>query len=88
MGKGLPSLSQALAVVKRRDQWKHSKRKARKEQKEREAGSAAKITRMLLLAAERERSVAFAMGHQERLGAASLVRGLKPEVLRMVLELV
>jgi len=42
----------------------------------------------ILLAAERERSVAFAMGHQERLGAASLVRGLEPEVVRMVLDLV
>ena len=41
-----------------------------------------------LLAAERERSVAFAMGHQERLGVASLVRGLEPDVLRMVLDLV
>ena len=41
MGNGIPSLSQALAVVRRRDQWKHSKRKVRKKQKEREAGSAA-----------------------------------------------
>mmetsp|Transcript_64560 Transcript_64560/g.154012 ORF Transcript_64560/g.154012 Transcript_64560/m.154012 type:complete len:113 (+) Transcript_64560:12-350(+) len=32
------------------------------------------------------RNVAFAMGHHERLGAASLVRGLEPEVLRMVLD--
>ena len=34
----------------------------------------------ILLGAERAREVAFAMGHQERLGAASLVRGLEPEV--------
>jgi ankyrin repeat protein len=41
----------------------------------------------ILLAAERERSMAFAMGHHERLGAASLVLALEPEVLRMVLDL-
>ena len=33
-----------------------------------------------------ERSIAFAMGLQERLGAASVVRGLKTELLRMVVE--
>jgi hypothetical protein len=41
MVKGLPSLSQALAVAQRKDQWKHFKRKVRKEQKRKEAGSAA-----------------------------------------------
>ena len=40
----------------------------------------------VLTAAEQARSLAFAMGLQERLGAASLVRGLDPEVVRMVLE--
>jgi len=38
--------------------------------------------------ARRLRSIAFAMGLQERLGAASVVRGLDPELLRMVVELV
>ena len=46
----------------------------------------------MLVAAEEEaqrlRSIAFAMGLQERLGAASVVRGLEPELLRMVVELV
>ena len=36
--------------------------------------------------AQRLRSIALAMGLQERLGAASVVRGLDPEVLRMVVE--
>jgi len=36
--------------------------------------------------AQRSRSIAFAMGLQERLGAASVVRGLDPELLRMVVE--
>ena len=40
-GKGIQSLSQVLAVAKRRDQWKRSQRKVRKERKERKAGSAA-----------------------------------------------
>ena len=47
---------------------------------------------VMLIAAEEEeqrlRSTAFAMGLEERLGAASLVRGLEPELLRMVVELV
>jgi hypothetical protein len=34
----------------------------------------------------RAKCVAFAMGHQERLGAGSAVRWLDPEVLRVVLE--
>jgi len=34
------------------------------------------------------RSMAFAMGHQERLGAASWVLRLDPELVRMVLDLV
>ena len=34
------------------------------------------------------RSMAFAMGHQERLGVASWVLRLDPELLRMVLDLV
>jgi len=34
------------------------------------------------------KSVAFAMGHHERLGAGSLVERLEPDVVRMVLELV
>ena len=38
--------------------------------------------------AQRLCSIAFAMGLQERLGAASVVRGLDPELLRMVVELV
>ena len=38
--------------------------------------------------ARRLRSIALAMGLQERLGAASVVRGLEPELLRMVVELV
>ena len=38
--------------------------------------------------AQRLRSIAFAMGLQERLGAASVVRGLDPELLHMVVELV
>ena len=37
--------------------------------------------------AQRLRSIAFAMGLQERLGAASVVRGLDPELLHMVDEL-
>ena len=48
--------------------------------------------RAMLVAAEEEaqrlRSTAFAMGLQERLGAASVVLGLEPELLRMVVELV
>jgi len=36
--------------------------------------------------AQRLRSIAFAMGMHERLGAASVVRGLDPELLRMVVE--
>jgi hypothetical protein len=49
--------------------------------------------RAILAAAEEEvprlRSIAFAMGSQERLGAASVVRGLEdPELLRMVVEFV
>ena len=43
---------------------------------------------MRRVAKERVRSVAFAMGLHERLGAKSLVRPLQPEVLRMVLHLV
>ena len=50
------------------------------------AGGHQNVVRMLLVAAEQARSVAFAMGNQERLGAASLVRGLEPGVLRMVLD--
>ena len=49
------------------------------------------VLAMLLAAeeeAQRSRSIAFAMGLEERLGAASVVRGLEPEVLRMVVELV
>ena len=42
----------------------------------------------VLASAEQRRSVAFAMGLQERLGAASLLRGLDPELVRMVVELV
>ena len=38
------------------------------------------------VAARRARCEAFAMGQQERLGAGSLVRGLEPEVVRMVLK--
>ena len=38
--------------------------------------------------AQRLRSIALAMGLQERLGAASVVRGLEPELLRMVVEIV
>ena len=38
--------------------------------------------------AQQLRSIAFAMGLQERLGAASVVRGLGPELLRMVVEIV
>ena len=34
------------------------------------------------------RSIAFAMGSQERLGAASVVQGLDLDLLRMVVELV
>jgi hypothetical protein len=37
-------------------------------------------------AVTRAKCVAFAMGHHERLGVGSPVDGLKPEVLRMVLE--
>jgi hypothetical protein len=52
--------------------------------------SAARHSRLeevaILTAAEQARHLAFAMGHHERLGAASVVRGLEPEVLRMVLE--
>ena len=48
--------------------------------------------RAMLVAAEQEsqrlRSTAFAMGLQERLGAASVVLGLEPELLRMMVELV
>ena len=42
----------------------------------------------MIVATERLRSIAFAMGLQERLGAASVVLGLEPELLRMVVELV
>ena len=44
--------------------------------------------RMLIEADEVQvrRSIAFAMGLQERLGAASVVRWLEPGVLRMVAE--
>ena len=46
----------------------------------------------MLVAAEDEvkrlRIIAFAMGLKERLGAASVVRGLEPELMRMVVELV
>ena len=50
---------------------------------------AAKVVALLrAVAAQRARSVAFAMGLQERLGAKSLVSPLQPEVLRMVLHLV
>ncbi len=42
----------------------------------------------MLMAAERERTVAVAMRHPEQLGVVSLVRGLEPEVLQMVLDLV
>ena len=41
----------------------------------------------LLEAAEQDRSAAFAMGLEERLGVASWVRALDPGVVRMVLEL-
>ena len=37
-------------------------------------------------AVSRAKCVAFAMGHHERLGAGSVVKGLEPEVLRKVLE--
>ena len=37
-------------------------------------------------AVTRAKCVAFAMGHHERLGVGSLVEGLDPGVLRMVLE--
>ena len=37
---------------------------------------------------QRMRSIAFAMGLQDRLGGASVVRGFDPEVLRMVIEFV
>jgi ankyrin repeat protein len=40
----------------------------------------------MLEAAEQDRSTAFAMGLEERLGAASWVRALDPGVVRMVLE--
>ena len=40
----------------------------------------------MLAGAEQARSAAFAMGHHERLGAASLVLRLEPEVVRMVLD--
>jgi len=43
---------------------------------------------VLLSSEKKQTSLAFAMGHQERLGAASLVRGLEPELVRMVLDLV
>ena len=43
--------------------------------------------RAMLWTAEQARSLAFAMGHQERLGAASWVQRLDPEVVRMVLDL-
>ena len=42
----------------------------------------------MFVPAQRLRSLAFAMGLQERLGAASVVRGLDPELLRMLVELV
>ena len=42
----------------------------------------------MFVAAQRLRSIAFAMGLQERLGAASVVQGLDPELVRMVVELV
>ena len=42
----------------------------------------------MLRAEELMRSVAFAMGHQERLGVASWVLRLDPELVRMVLDLV
>jgi len=45
------------------------------------------MTNMLRAAAtRRERCEAFAMGHHERLGATSLLRGLDLEVLRIILE--
>jgi len=48
---------------------------------------AAKMVALLrAVATERARCIAFAMGLRERLGAASLVRALDPEVVRMVLD--
>ena len=50
---------------------------------------AAKVEALLgVVATERARCIAFAMGLRERLGAGSLVRALDPEVVRMVLDLV
>ena len=49
------------------------------------------VQRMFVAAeaeAQRLRSTAFAMGLQERPGAASVVQGLDPELLRIVVELV
>ena len=37
---------------------------------------------------EKEKCVAFAMGHHERLGKQSIMKSFDPEVMRMVLELV
>ena len=45
-------------------------------------------TLAMFVAAEQLRSIAFAMGLQERLGAASVVRRLDPDLLHMVVELV
>ena len=42
----------------------------------------------MFVAVEEAHSIAFAMGLKERLGAASVVRGLDPDLLRMVVELV
>ena len=42
---------------------------------------------MFVAAEEKVHSIAFAMGLQERLGAVSVVRGLDPDLLRMVVEL-
>ena len=44
--------------------------------------------RSMFTAARKLRSIAFAMGLQERLGAASVVRRLDPDLLHMVVELV
>ena len=42
----------------------------------------------MLRAEEMMRSMAFAMGHQERLGVESWVRLLDPAVLRIIADLV
>jgi len=44
------------------------------------------ISAKKFLNSELARCEAFAMGQQERLGAGSLVRGLEPAVVRMVLK--